>query len=253
MKKVILTICAMMILSGCQSSRGFDRASMYGEFKTGPIGKASIDLADANGTPREITDSDIAKVMALKPQMKVPFKLGVYFVPERSTQYWRGTTSAPKWDANDRDISWLEPLRAEGVVAQVIPVSDFAAAGMSSDGAVPSLRYIRLAAARYGADAVMVIDNVASVDRYFNPASVAYLTIVGMFFVDGSNSDALVIVNGAVFDVANEYLYCTAEGEGIVRRKGPQTMYDYETVKAAREEALINFKAEALIHLRRTK
>lgn len=257
MRKVAILLCAAAAaVSGCAQSKGFDRSSMYSELKAGPVARAAFNqtTADSNSTPKEVTDADIAKVMALKPQLKVPFKLGVYFVPERygrESRSWESRNWGPKWDAKDKEIEWLETLRAEGKVSQIIPISDFAAAGMSSDGAMPSLKYIRLAAARYGADAVLVIDNATSVDRYFNPASAAYLTIVGMFFVPGSNSDALVMVNGAVFDVGNEYLYCTSVAEGTVKRVGPQTMYDYETVQAARADAMKSFRDDVLLRIRR--
>ncbi|CUS36178.1 hypothetical protein [Candidatus Nitrospira nitrificans] len=80
---------------------------------------------------------------------------------------------------------------------------------------------IRLAAAEHGADAVLIVNGIADVDRYNNYSAFLYLTIVGMWLVPGTHADSLFVLDGAMWDVKNQYLYLSVESEGVASKMGP--------------------------------
>jgi rhombotail lipoprotein len=234
MKKVILTV-VVFVAAGCQMSpQGFDRGAM----RTALGGRANV---------KETTDSDVARVMDLKPQIKAPFKLGVYFI---DAGYYRPYSYGSKWSGDDRDLTWLEPLKKEGTISEAFPVVTVATDAQRYDH--ETLKDIRLAAARYGADAVLVVNYATSLDEYYNFSSVLYFTVVGMFFVPGTHIDAMVIVDASLFDVRNEYMYLSSEAEGQGKQIGPQTIKAEDSIKKARSEAMRLLREDILMRMRKT-
>jgi len=183
MKRLLLVL--IPLLGACAGSRGFDRGALSRELR-----------AD---TP-VVSDEEIARVLGLRPQLAPPFKLGVYF---RSSQRWTGADK-------DALLGRLGPLVEAKAISQVIPISD-------SMIAREDLKSIRLAGARYGADAVLVVNGATQLDRYSNAGSALYWTIIGLFIVPGTSADALFLGSATLWDVRNEYLYASAEAEAIGR------------------------------------
>lgn len=231
MRRGVILLLFLLAITGC-GARGFDR----GAIQTG------LDLSSPT-----ITDESIKQVLDLKPQLRFPFKLGVYFMEPRRS-YGRQQYNS-RWDADDRDLDWLNPLKTAGVVSEVIPITSATLTG-DRDGNI-SLKSIRLAAARHGADAILVIDYGADVNRYINFSALLYLTIIGGYIVPGTHANALVIVSGSLWDVRNEYLYMSVESEAEARKMGPSFLLKNEdSVKKAKTEALPLFQAEVVKRIR---
>ncbi len=223
-------LIAIVNVSGC-AKKGFDRGaireSMYSE--------------------TVVTDDEIKRVLELKPQIGFPFKLGVYF----SEPYFRWYRSN-KWEKDEKDLIWLDQLKADGIVSEIIPIT---ALTIQRDGDRESfLKAVRLAAARHNTDAVLIIDYNYGVDRYNNYSAFLYLTLIGGYLVPGTHSDSLVIMNAALWDVRNEYLYLTVEVEGDAQKIGPAfILKDEESIQAAKEKAFKEFKDELLKRMRNIK
>ncbi len=237
----IVLCCLLIILTGCATKQGFDRGNLQ-EY--------------LHGATVEITEEEIANTLALKPQLQFPFRLGVYFL-ERNRRVWGyGDVS---WEGKDKQLKWLEPLQDEGIVSEILPISSITLTTDTEEPSysyydAPSLKSIRLAAARHHADAVLIVDYAPAVDRYNNFTACLYLTIIGGFFVPGTHSDALVLMNGALWDVRNEYLYVTAEVEEEHRRIGTAFLLrDEETIRTAKDKALSLLHKELLQRMRRLK
>lgn len=233
MKKLIVGCCiifAILNIFGC-AKKGFDRGAIRENMYSEPI----------------TTDAEINRILELKPQIKFPFKLGVYF-SESYNRWYRDT----KWNKDEQDITWLEQLKSEGIISEVIPISS---STVSSDNDKKSfLKIIRLAAARHNVDAVLIIDYNYGVDRYNNYAAALYLTIVGGYLVPGTHSDALVLMSSAMWDVRNEYLYLTVDVEGDAQKIGPAfVLEDKDSVNFAKEKALKEMKEEVLKRIRSLK
>lgn len=183
-----------------------------------------------------VTDTEVQRVLDLKPQIQFPARLGIYF--QDDNYRWGGAT----WETADKEIlkTLSEQLIMLGIASEVFPISSIIVNGNE-------LKDIRLGAARHHADMVLVVRGAYDVNRYSNFASVLYLTIVGLFIVPGTTADALFMLNAALWDVRNEYLYLTVETEGRDSIIGPSVLLEEkDAVTAAKAEALQKFQGQLL-------
>ena len=207
-----LACLAALALLACASPRGFDRGALARELR--PVAPA-------------VTDEDIGKALATRPQLRSPFKLAVYFKPGPPMRRWGDYARPYQWTGTDKEalLSRLSPLVGPGGLSEVIPVSGGVVVG-------DDLKSIRLGAARYGADAVLVVSGAGQVDRYNNGWAGLYVTIVGAFIVPGTEADGLFVASAVLWDVRNEYLYASAEAEGTEHVSGPPSLVDDDRVLA---------------------
>jgi hypothetical protein len=111
-------------------------------------------------------------------------------------------------------------------------------------------RAIRLAAARAGADAVLIVNGVSSVDRYNNGWGGTYILIITPFFVPGTIADGLVMINAVMWDVRNQYLYLSAEAEGTAKQTKPAFFInENHLINDARLNAVAALRKELLMRL----
>ncbi len=117
-----------------------------------------------------------------------------------------------------------------------------------------NLTDIRQAAALQGADAVLVLNGVTDIDRYQNVAAALYITIVGTYIIPGTHIDSLFIMNGALWDVRNQYLYLTAESEGLGSTLGPISLVKSKpAISTAKKNAVESFRPEFLKRMKSLK
>lgn len=221
MRAVVVAVLAVM-LTGCAASKGFDRGTLR------------------NSLGEITTDQDIQNVLALKPQLSTPFKLAVYL----NNESWNAKRRF--WNDEEKNdlLTYGNRLKEAGVVSDIFLISEDAVPGHQSSGSVHTsdrdhLRDLRFGAASYGADALLVISDASSVDRYNNPSALFYWTIVGAYLVPGTHSDALVMMRSSLWDVRNGYLYATQDAEGMGKRVGPAFVTeDVDAVYAAKKMAI---------------
>lgn len=199
------------VLAGCGT--GFNREAMRERMK---------------GDPAIFGEAAVQAIEALKPQLQFPCRLAV--APPLD---WSAWSQAER----DEIQSWAEPLRRAGVISEIVIIPRLI---VDQRHAQP----LQAAAARFGADALLILAAATDVDRYVNPLSVSYLTIGAMWCIPGSHRDALTMIEGVMLDVRNGYLYAAAEAEGQARQVRPWMYADDEPVrKASRLEALKAFGA----------
>lgn len=189
-----------------------------------------------------MTEDDIKKTLELKPQLPAPFKLAVFFAPPKPG--WRYGSSW-NWMGEDKDalIKMKADLIKKNIVSDIFVLSDSILEGADN-------KAIRLAAARAGADAVLIVNGVGSVDRYNNVLGGTYFLIITPFFVPGTVADGLVMVNAAMWDVRNQYLYLSAETEGTARQTRPAFFIEEgHIINDARSNAVVALKKELLMRL----
>ncbi len=148
----------------------------------------------------QITDDEIKKIEALRPQLPVKCTVGVYANGSLRFKKILGDALSPI----------AEKLVKEGVVKDMPFIDDDR---LMNSGTHDSAA-IRELAATYGVDAVAIIDSATEYDQYVNPLSVFYLTVVGLWIVPGSEVNALSMLRAQVRDVHNGFLYAVARGEG---------------------------------------
>ncbi len=222
MRKLLAAI--LLVLSGC--THGFDRGLLKQSIATAPV----------------VTDGEIAEVLTRKPQLRFPIKLGVLLgdpPPVFGGSLW-------SWTEADRTkiLEWFEPLKSRGIVKEVVLVTD-------EGGTALDLKRARLAAARYGADALLIVRGIGEAQRYPNSLvviDILTLTLSG-FFNPSNHLDALFIIRATLWDVRNEYLYLEAVAEGLDQTLAP--LYwnigrDRDSLRDAQDEALKALQPELL-------
>ncbi len=216
---------AVVILMGCAGSKGLDRASLQEALRA----DTEQLLAQSNPVPPQTS------------RLSVPFTLAVYLKPK--TYLERGF----EWAAEDKEalVAWGKRLKTEGVLSDILLLADSSVHGTT-------LNEIRLAAARYGADAVLIVDGAAAVDRYHNAkAAFAYWTILGAYLVSGTHSDALVLLEGTFWEIRTQSLRFSVEVEGLVKSVGPAAFVrDHDTIERAKHQALEAFEKRLEDHLK---
>ena len=178
------------VLAGC-ASKGFNRGALREQIGvTKPV----------------VSDPDVKAELKKKSNLPRPFKMAVYFKrpPEKGN-------AKPKWRWTEEDKNLIldaaKDLQGEKLVSEVFPL-------LGSLVGSEDLKSLRVAAAKQGADALLIVDGTGDIDRYINGMGWSYILLVTTLFVPGSQSDTLFMANATLWDVRNEYLYLGAESEG---------------------------------------
>jgi len=228
--KKYLVLLLVLIVTACAPSRGFDRGNLRGQ------------IADK----QVVTEEDIKKALELKPQLPSPFKLAVYFAPPKEIRtYYHGRQW--QWSGEDKDLvlAMGTELKSKNMLSDIFSLTDSIVEGNDN-------RAIRLAAARAGADAVLIVNGAGSIDRYNNAWGASYILLVTPFFIPGTVADGLVMVNATMWDVKNQYLYLSAEAEGTAKETNPAFFIEEgRIINAAKAKALVALKNELSTRLAR--
>jgi hypothetical protein len=185
------------------------------------------------------TSSNVEQIEALQPQIALPFSLAVSQPLGSSIGDWNS-------DEISEIKSWADPLSRAGVARQVnvIPASLVRGECWRNHGSC-TVEPFREAAARFGADALLLVSESSDIDPYVNPFSILNLTIIGMFVAPGHHRDALTMIEGVLIDNRNEYLYATAQAEAESSQVRPFAYTDDDKVRRdARLAALRSFGRE---------
>jgi hypothetical protein len=210
-------------LCGCAiTSSGFDRAVLQTQMQQEAV---------------QVTDDDIKQIQTLKPQLGFPCRIAVAL---------KGDGNGWRWTAKDKQMmeAWAITLRQEGIASDVVFMSNMFMHG-------ETLKDLRAAAAKHGADALMVIQGGAMTDSYLNPAAVFNVTVLGGFVVPGSHRDALFLIQGGLIDVNNGFLYASVETEGEGSTLAPTFIIEEkDAIDRAKHQALARLGPELLARMR---
>jgi DNA-binding transcriptional regulator YiaG len=183
----------------------------------------------------EIPDAQHASAVghADMPNPPHPLRLALYFV-ERDMPI-RHKIRMAKWMDRDKDalMKSLTPLQREGIVADTFLLADSTIHGYD-------IQKIRQAAARYDADAVLIVEGVGAVDRHNNGYAAWYVTLIGAYFAPGTVSDALVMIHSSLWNARSERLYTTQTAEGRSTLTGSAvSLEDGQALAQAKTAALV--------------
>ena len=223
MTKLIAILFVGVAAAGCSTS--FNRLAMEQELQ---------------GEQRIVFDDvDVLKIEQLRPQIQFPIRLAVVPPARVSPRYWQEGSAKGE---HEELMALGEQLKKEGIVSSFTVIPQILLQGSDQ-----SLKAIRLAAARMGADAVLILRSVTDVDSRMNPLSVLNVTIVGMWLIPGHHTDALTMVEGMVIDNRNQFLYFAGSAEGLGSTYGPAlVIQDRDAIGESRRNALHSF-GEVLI------
>jgi rhombotail lipoprotein len=209
-----MVLALLLFLTACASSQGLPLASLQQTLQDEEA--RFVGALSSESTAKSSTRQD-------------PPKLGLYVMP---TGFLRHEF---EWTDADREalLAWTNGLQRDGLIAGASFIQISSIKGNQ-------LAQLRESAARYGADLLLIVDGAATVDRYNNyKGPLLYWTILGAFFADGTQSDALCLVRGALWDVRGETKLFGEEAQGLSKIVGPAArVEDQEGVTAARRQAL---------------
>lgn len=212
---MIVLALIVTILIGCASSQGFDRPAIREALHIDPT-----------------TDQNSRPMMDPVLGFALPFRFGVFFADHDFPD--KPSLRKVEWLSADRDqlLGLLEPLRNEQILADTVVLMD---ATLRAD----NIHRIRQAGARYGADAVLIVDGAAAIDRYHNRYAWWYPTLIGAYLAPGTESAALVMVTGTLWAVRSEWQLPIQTVEGISKLVGPAVFVeDNAALKEAKEQAI---------------
>lgn len=219
--KRILILSAIVLITGCSTSRGFNREALREKLD----GKTTV------------SDQEIDKKLSLKAQLPKPFKVGIYFQGPVQKQ---GEEKLWSWADSDKKkiLSTVDKFKKNGEISKVFMISPAVTSGTD-------LKSLRLAAAQHGADALLVVSAVSDIDQYTTPWALTYIALFPALFVPASVSDILFISRAVMWDVRNEFLYLTAESEVMSNRKYPAVFrQDKKQTEDAKNDSLIGLQDE---------
>ena len=219
-KAFILFAALIVFATGCSTSKGFNGRG------------ATIKTPELDG---RTTEEQIDNILGVKPQLDLPFKLGVYVLRGTGGSGEKLLSEAMLGEESEFE-SFLAEMKSSDIISEVVTIP--ASLVDNKD----NLDEIRVAAARYGADAVLIINSIDSVDRYNNWSSILYLSIIGLWIIPGTNVDALSVVQGLLFDVRNGYLYFSFESEGRDDEIGTAVLLkNRHVLEKSRKKAALKF------------
>lgn len=222
----------LLVAAGCASRTGFDREAMR-----------AVLHADPHVTGERPPSSDPATTTT----PALPFKLGLFFV-EREVPRRHGIYNI-QWLSADKDalVLWLKSLRDERILNELFLLADPTIQGRD-------VRKIRQRAARYGMDAVLIVDGIGAVDRFTNGYAAFYPTLIGAYLAPGTECESLVTVEGSLWDIRSERLYVTQTVDGTWKAVGPaMSVEDRDVLAKAKHSAFEEFGSRITEQLRRMK
>ena len=213
----LLLPLALITLSACAGSKGFDRGEMQ------EVMRQTVNLTQQQAS---------AGVTEPAPTISAPFRLGLFFTHKDFPT--RRAIVRAEWVSRDKDglLRALAPLQDQHLLSHTIVIAD-------STVQLSNLTEIRKAAARYDVDVIMIVTGVGAVDRYNNWYASLYPTIIGAYLAPGTVSDALFLIEGSLWDVRSGVGYGTQKAEGTATKVGPATsLEDQEVLDEAKAAAL---------------
>jgi hypothetical protein len=209
------------MVTACASRHGFDRETLRGK------------IFDQ----KQVKEEDIRSGPELKAQLTSPFKLAIYFTSSSANRRYGST-----WNWLDEDKNTFlaigAELKSKGIISDAFVFSDH----IAEEG---EIKAIRIAAARAGADAVLIVNGVGDIDRFNNTLGYSYVLLLPSLFIPGTQADGLFLVNASLWDVRNQYLYLSVVGEGNAKEIKPALYIDEKKIlKSAKSAALAALRVE---------
>ncbi len=200
-------VAALLLVVGCSAKKmPFDPSSMVA-----PSPEAELEYKE---------NLTIEEIEALEPQLGFPIRLAI-----------SQPSSGSGWSAQELDVieAWEAPLVATGFIDSlvVLPESLSEACGWRMAYHCGIARD-RKTASRFRADALLLISMKTDLKSYASPLSILNLTVVGLWTVPAHHRRATTVLEGALIDNRNEYLYAFARATGQAKLVRPYIFADWK-------------------------
>lgn len=213
----------VVLSAGCVGSQGFDRSAMT-EVLHSPT----------------TSGGDLRASLSQNSSLSPPVQLGVFFADHEFPNHQ--SLRKVEWLSADREqlLHDLVPLREQKQVTDIFVLMDSTVQAGNIDG-------IRQAGARYGADAVLIIDGAGAIDRYNNRYAWLYPTMIGAYLAPGTESAALVMATGSLWAVHSEWHTPIQTVEGVSRVVGSAVFVEDSTALQEAKKRAIQALSTSLV------
>jgi rhombotail lipoprotein len=177
-------------------------------------------ITDANQARRleqRMTDRDVADLLDLRVQPRLPTSLAVAKLQGGS----HGQFHLAEIDATEME-AWQKLIDGYPLVASVHPVSPLV---VSNESCV-SLQSLRLAAGKMGCELLLVYLQADSSANNYNDASVLYWTILGLWLAPGNTMEHKTVMQAILVDSRTGAIFGTAGGDSHLKRNCPAAFDD---------------------------
>jgi len=185
-----------------------------------------------------ISYDEIRNASLAQSDLVLPFSVGVFY--RESLERDLTNTRASQWSAWDkkRFSESLQKLKEKNIISDYSSINPLLVAGRD-------LKSLLLAAAHSHVDTVLQISGIGEVDTYDNPWSITYLPFFTLFFVRGTNVDALYKIKAELWDVKNQYLFFAVDFENIQKEKRPGWLrYEQRILDKAKAQTIEMLRPE---------
>ena len=191
----VVWFAACVFLCACGGSTGFHQST--------PRDPATLAAPVVN-------EDQVRTAFELRPQLPKPYRLGVFF----RTPADDSVDASWRWDAAHKRavLGFSKAVRKSGDVSDV-----FAIDGATST--IDDLRAIRIAAARHGADAVLVVSGRDEARRSSNGWAASYVALLPLLFAPGSGARCHLLRACRDVGCAQRVPVSSAEAEGEVNQQ----------------------------------
>jgi hypothetical protein len=179
---------------------------------------------------RGLTEADVQtevdRLLALKPYAPVPARVVLYEVPGNGPS---AIESPLKWIALRKATG--EAMRAALADTGVFSQVDFLPEILLPSGDPSDLKMVRIAAARAQADGVLIFTTEAGYEYEPNGWAILYPTIIGLALAPGSTRTSLCVSKAILLDVHTGYIYSVVESYAQDSVTAPIAVLDPEQLE----------------------
>lgn len=212
----IIVVLLVTLSAGCAGSQGFNRAAMN-------------EVLHVDHT----VNQDNRAPSSLGSPLSLPFRLGIFFTDHNFPNHQ--SLRKVEWLSADKEqlLQSLAPLRDQRILTDIFVLID-------STVHAAKIPEIRQTGARYGADAVLIVDGAGAIDRHNNRYAWLYPTLIGAYLAPGTESDALVMATGSLWAVRSEWHVPIQIVEGASKRVGSAVFVDDgAALQEAKKQAIL--------------
>jgi hypothetical protein len=192
--------------------------------------------AQAKELEKSMTDGDIARLLDVQVQAKLPTSLAVAKLQSHCGGY---QPYVAEIDA-DELLAWEDIVKTQRQIVGVQPVTTL---GLESEQ--PTLYSLRTAAARLHCELLLVYFQVDSQVDNFNDAAVLYWSIAGLWTVPGNEVEHKTVIQAVLLDCRTGMILGTATGDHHAKKLCPAAFVDQrktELSKSCNTEALTDLQ-----------
>jgi hypothetical protein len=222
------TVAAVVVLFVASLTVGCQSCKPLAEPGTLSGTRLITDPKDASRLEKSLTDTDIAALLDVDVQAKLPTSLAIARLA--SPCPWCPAGLAPIDGAELQQ--WQKTLAGQQHIRGLQPISELA-----TGTGTPNLHDLRVAAAKMNCELLLVyLQADSSVDNY-NNASVAYWTILGLWVSPGNTLEQKTTAQAVLVDCRTGMLLGTATGSCRLSRSYPAAFHDSLEVELAKSTA----------------